>query len=110
MVSKPALAAFAEGDPNLAGPFDLVFIDALKPEYQAYVEAVVDRLTPGALVAADNVLWSGRVTGSRAVPAGDANTAALRDFDRAILSDPRFDATILPVGDGILIATWLGSR
>jgi predicted O-methyltransferase YrrM len=109
VVSKPALAAFAEGDPDLAGPFDLVFIDALKPEYQAYVEAVVDRLTPGALVAADNVLWSGRVTGSRAVPAGDANTAALRDFDRAMLSDPRFDATILPVGDGILIATWLGT-
>ena len=55
------------GDPALAGPFDMVFIDALKPEYLAYLEALVGRLAPGALVAADNVLWSGRVVGQ---PAG----------------------------------------
>ena len=94
--------------PALAGPFDLVFIDALKPEYGAYLEALVGRLAPGALVVADNVLWSGRVSGARPVAADDANTTALRAFDAAVLADPRFTATILPVGDGLLIATWRG--
>ncbi len=108
VVNTPALDAFAAGDPALAGPFDLAFIDALKPEYEAYLEALTTRLAPGALVTADNVLWSGRVSGTRPVEAGDANTEALRAFDAAVLGDPRFAATILPVGDGLLIASWLG--
>ncbi len=108
VVNAPALDAFAAGDPALAGPFDLAFIDALKPEYEAYLEALTTRLAPGALVTADNVLWSGRASGTRPVEAGDANTEALRAFDAAVLGDPRFSATILPVGDGLLIASWLG--
>jgi len=107
VINAPALEAFAT-DPALAGPFDLVFIDAIKPEYGAYLEALVGRLAPGALVLADNVLWSGRVSGSRPVPSGDADTVALRAFDTAVLGDPRFGATILPVGDGLLIASWRG--
>jgi caffeoyl-CoA O-methyltransferase len=107
-VNAPALDALAAGDPALAGPFDMVFIDALKPEYLHYLEALTARLTPDALVAADNVLWSGRTSGARPVQAGDANTAALRDFDAAVLADPRFTSTILPLGDGLLIATWRG--
>lgn len=108
VVSTPALEAFAANDPALAGPFDLAFIDALKPEYGAYLEALVPRLAPGALVLADNVLWSGRVSGARPVPAGDAHTEALRAFDAAVLADPRFEATILPLGDGLLLAGWRG--
>ena len=108
VVNAPALEAFAAGEPALAGPFDLVFIDALKPEYGAYVEALVGRLAPGALLLADNVLWSGRVSGARPVAADDTNTNALREFDRALLADPRFTATILPLGDGLLVAAWRG--
>ncbi|MEP6639513.1 MAG: O-methyltransferase [Chloroflexota bacterium] len=107
VVNAPALEAIGS-DPVLEGPFDMVFIDALKPEYLAYLEALVGRLEPGALIAADNVLWSGRASGTRPAAADDANTAALRAFDAAVLADPRFDATILPVGDGLLIATWRG--
>jgi caffeoyl-CoA O-methyltransferase len=107
VVNAPALDAFGS-DPALAGPFDLAFIDALKPEYLGYLDALAGRLAPGALVLADNVLWSGRVSGSRPVAANDANTEALRGFDRAVLADPRFTATILPVGDGLLIAAWRG--
>ncbi len=108
VVNAPALDAFAAGDPALAGPFDMVFIDAMKPEYLGYLEALTGRLAPRALVAADNVLWSGRASGSRPVAADDANTAALREFDAAVLADPRFTSTILPLGDGLLIATWRG--
>ena len=108
VVNRPALEAFESGDPAVAGPFDMVFIDALKPEYQGYVDAVADRLMPGALIVADNVLWSGRVSGVIPAAPGDENTAALQAFDRAMLADPRMTATILPVGDGLLIATWHG--
>ena len=104
VVNAPALDALAADEPALAGPFDLVFIDALKPEYGRYLEALVPRLAPGALVLADNVLWSGRVSGARPVDSGDTNTNALRAFDEAVLGDPRFTATILPIGDGLLIA------
>jgi caffeoyl-CoA O-methyltransferase len=106
VVSAKALEAFAAHDPALAGPFDLAFIDALKPEYGAYLDALLDgRLAADALVVADNVLWSGRVSGSRP---DDENTAALRSFSERVLGDPRCIATILPVGDGLLIASLRG--
>jgi caffeoyl-CoA O-methyltransferase len=101
VINAKALEAFKADDPALTGPFDLAFIDALKPEYQGYFDALIPRLAPGALVVADNVLWSGRVTDSAIT---DDNTSALRAFDAMVLGDPRFTATILPVGDGLLIA------
>ncbi len=108
-VTAKALEAFEAGDPALAGPFDLAFIDALKPEYGAYLDHLIEgRLASGALVLADNVLWSGRVSGATPVEPGDTNTAALRAFSERVLGDGRFTATILPVGDGLLAATWRG--
>jgi predicted O-methyltransferase YrrM len=109
VVTAKALQAFERADPALAGPFDLAFIDALKPEYSAYLDALTaGRLAPGALVLADNVLWSGRVSGATPVGDEDRNTEALRGFSRRVLGDQRFTSTILPVGDGLLIATWRG--
>jgi caffeoyl-CoA O-methyltransferase len=105
VVNAPALDAFASGEAALAGPFDLAFIDALKPEYPAYLEALRPRLAPGALVIADNVLWSGRTSGSKPPRSGDG-TDALRAFCSAVLTDARFVGTILPVGDGLLVAAW----
>ena len=105
VVNGKALDAFAAREPTLEGPFDLAFIDALKPEYGAYLDALVPRLTPGALVLADNVLWSGRV----ADPSNhDADTLALRAFDEKVLADERFQSTILTVGDGLLVAGYGG--
>jgi predicted O-methyltransferase YrrM len=105
VVNRPALEAFAADLPELRGPFDLAFVDALKHEYGAYVEALLPRLAPGALVTADNVLWSGRVSGARSAEPEDRDTLALRAFNAAMLQDPRFQAVILPVGDGLLVAT-----
>lgn len=104
VVSAPALEAFAGRTKPLAGPFDMVFIDALKDEYLAYVTALMDRLAPGALVVADNVLWSGRTSGSRPSRPGD-DTEALREFCARMSADPAFETTILPIGDGLLLAT-----
>ncbi|HXX61907.1 MAG TPA: O-methyltransferase [Candidatus Sulfotelmatobacter sp.] len=102
VISRPAMEAFGSDEPALRGPFDLAFIDALKHEYAAYLAALRPRLAPHALVAVDNVLWSGRVAGEVAT---DGQTAALRDFNAAVLGDPHWRATILPVGDGLLLAT-----
>ena len=105
VVNGKALEAFASREPSLEGPFDLAFIDALKPEYGGYLDALVPRLARGALVLADNVLWSGRV----ADPSNhDTDTLALRAFDEKVLSDARFQATILTVGDGLLVAGYRG--
>jgi caffeoyl-CoA O-methyltransferase len=108
VVSSRALTAFAADEPALAGPFDLAFIDALKPEYTAYLEALVPRLAPHALVVADNVLWSGRTSGARPAEPDDERTMSLRSFVTSVLADPRFSATVLPVGDGLLIASFRG--
>lgn len=104
-VSGLALEVLDAADPRLSGPFDLAFIDALKDEYQGYLDRLLPRLAPGALVVADNVLWSGRVSGVRPEARGHLDTEALRSFNRAVLRDPRFAAAILPVGDGLLVAT-----
>lgn len=108
VVTARALTAFGQDEPALAGPFDLVFIDALKPEYLGYLEALVPRLAPNALVVADNVLWSGRASGTRPSDPDDESVRSLRSFDQAVLADERFHATILPVGDGLLIASYRG--
>ena len=105
VVTAPALDAFASAEPALAGPFDMVFIDALKGEYTRYLEALIPRLEAGALIVADNVLWGGRTSGFRPASAGDG-TAELRRFCEWVLGDRRFSGTILPVGDGLLVATW----
>jgi predicted O-methyltransferase YrrM len=96
-------------DPRLDGPFDLAFIDAVKEEYLAYLEALVPRLAAGAHVVADNVLWSGRTSGSRPGGDGDPRTEGLRVFCATVIADPRFVGTILPVGDGLLVATFRGT-
>ena len=103
---RPSRPSPARDERALVGPFDFAFIDALKAEYPAYLEAIVPRLLPGAIVVADNVLWSGEVSGDK--PSRGGATEALRAFDTAVLADPRFSATILPVGDGLLIAAFRG--
>ncbi len=104
VVNAPALEAFASREARLAGPFDLVFIDALKEEYQAYLDALRPRLAPGAFVVADNVLWSGRTSGGRPSTPDDGTTE-LRDFCARLSADPAFETAILPIGDGLLVAT-----
>jgi len=81
-------------------PLDLVFIDADKESYQAYYEAVLPRLSPNGVIVFDNVLWMGAV----ADPANtDASTVAIRALNDLVATDPRVDAVMLPIADGITI-------
>jgi caffeoyl-CoA O-methyltransferase len=94
----PALETIA----TLDGPFDLVFIDADKPGYLGYYEAVLPKLSERGLIVVDNVLWSGRV----AEPESDddtESTAALRVFNDHVVADDRVVSVMLSVRDGVTL-------
>jgi predicted O-methyltransferase YrrM len=96
----PALDTLAALRAEHAEPFDFAFIDADKASYDAYYEACLALLRPGGLIALDNVLWSGRV----ADPAQtDADTVALRALNAKIRDDARVDASLLSLGDGVML-------
>ena len=91
--------------PDLAGPFDLAYLDAIKTEYRAYLDLLVPRLALGGLVVADNLLWKGRVAEPPVDGDEDESTPALRDFNRHLMRHPRLEALVLPLGDGLGLAT-----
>ncbi len=79
---------------------DIVFIDAVKTEYEEYLALTVPLLKRSGLVVVDNLLWHGRAAANPA--SGDADTTiAIRNFNRTFLNHPQLDATIVPVGDGV---------
>ena len=79
---------------------DFAFIDADKPSYPAYYEAILARLSPRGVIVVDNVLWGGRVVDSGA---DDAHTVAIRAFNELVAADTRVDAVMLPVSDGLTL-------
>jgi caffeoyl-CoA O-methyltransferase len=85
---------------RLEGEFDFVFIDADKSNYVNYYEAVVPRLAPGGLIAADNTLWSGRVLDESDDSEG---TVAIRAFNEHVLADERVVSVMLTVRDGVTL-------
>jgi caffeoyl-CoA O-methyltransferase len=84
---------------TLEGPFDLVFIDADKPNYRNYYEAALPLLADGGLLVADNVLWSGRVVEED----GDESTRAIKAFNEHVRADPRVVSVMLTVRDGMTL-------
>ena len=85
--------------PHLQGPFDLVFIDADKPNYSNYYNLVFEKLRPGGFIIADNVLWSGKVLDEEK----DENTQALHDFNKMVQADDRVSNILLAVRDGLMV-------
>jgi predicted O-methyltransferase YrrM len=83
-----------------AGRFDFAYIDADQTGYDAYYERCLRLLRPNGLMAIDNVLWSGDV--ARA-DVSDSDTEALRALNRKIGCDERVDASLLPIGDGLMV-------
>ncbi len=79
---------------------DIVFIDAVKTEYEAYLERCVPLLKLSGLVVVDNLLWDGR-SAAKPAPGDSADTLAIRAFNRAFLRHPQLDATIVDIGDGV---------
>ena len=78
--------------------FDFVFLDADKENYLNYYEAVLPRLQPGGLLAADNTLWSGRVLEPK-----EKSDHAMVAFNRHVAHDARVDHVLLSVRDGVML-------
>jgi predicted O-methyltransferase YrrM len=87
--------------PTLTEFFDLVFIDAHKPEYPAYYDVVFDKIKSGGYIIADNTLWSGKVLKQPAED--DLQTRGIIDFNSMIKSDDRVEKVILPLRDGMTV-------
>ncbi|MGH9293665.1 MAG: O-methyltransferase [Acidimicrobiales bacterium] len=92
----PALATIA----SIPAPVDFCFIDADKISYLDYFEAVLDKLAPSGLIAADNTLWSGQVLDPSDI---SASTEALRHFNDTVAVDPRVKVVMLTVRDGVTL-------
>ena len=81
--------------------YDLVFIDADKREYSAYLDAVLPLVRPGGWILADNTLWDGHII--EEAYDKDKQTLALRAFNDKVAQDERLEKVILPLRDGLTI-------
>ncbi len=87
-----------------SGSYDFAFIDADKAHYMAYYERCLTLLRVGGLIVVDNTLWSGAVVDPAAK---DEDTLAIRAFNDAVRLDQRVAMSLLPIGDGVTLATKL---
>jgi len=88
--------------PHLKDTFDLVFIDADKPNYPMYFEQVIGKMNKGGIILSDNVLWSGKVI--EQLNPNDNSTEALLRYNKLINEDPRVETVLLPIRDGLTIS------
>ncbi len=99
---QPALQTLdtliADGE---SGTYDFAFIDADKPNYDAYYERVLQLVRSGGLILLDNVLWSGRVVDPKAQDAEDSGDS--RRLNAKLHTDERVDISLLPIGDGVTL-------
>ena len=79
--------------------FDIVFIDADKPNYSNYYDLAFEKIGPGGFIIADNVLWSGKVLD----PGDDENAQALHEFNEMVQADDRVSNLLLWIRDGLMV-------
>ena len=101
MVTGDALTAIDELNTRVDA-WDLVWMDAEKSQYRAYYDLLIDKLRPGGLIMADNVLWSGKIVDQRELEK-DEDTRLLDAFNKMVLADNRVENLLLPLRDGIMI-------
>lgn len=79
---------------------DMVFIDADKTGYERYLAWAVEHVRTGGLIVAHNAFQHGAII--QDTP--NENTAAMQRFNQLVADNPRLLSTIIPVGDGLLVA------
>ncbi len=84
---------------TLKGPFDLVFIDADKENYQTYWDGSLPLMRKGGLIVVDNALWSGKVLRPQ-----EKSDWEIHRFNEYAKKDPRVELVMLPIRDGMLLA------
>jgi predicted O-methyltransferase YrrM len=90
---------------RMQGPIDMVYVDCVKEEYEQYLSLVVPKLSPRGVVVADNVLWGGTVAQASPPASEQRRVDALRAFNRALVTRPDLCGVVLPLGDGVGLAT-----
>ncbi|WP_299113270.1 O-methyltransferase [uncultured Winogradskyella sp.] len=88
--------------PQIDTSFDLVFIDADKPNYSNYFHLIIDKLNPGGIILSDNVLWHGKVV--EKLDPKDTSTKAVLDYNTLLKNDSRIETVVLPIRDGLTIS------
>lgn len=88
--------------PKLNKTFDLIFIDADKPNYVNYFHLIIDKLNTGSIILSDNVLWYGKVI--EPLQPDDTSTKAILDYNNLLKNDKRIETVILPIRDGLTIS------
>lgn len=88
--------------PKLDKTFDLVFIDADKPNYVNYFHLIIDKLNSGGIILSDNVLWHGKVI--EKIDPKDISTKAVVEYNKLLKEDPRIETVLLPIRDGLTIS------
>ena len=86
------------------GPFDICYNDVDKGQYPEVWQLARNRINPGGLYIADNVLWHGRVVMENFVDIANGWTEAIMEHNKLIFNDPEFDAFINPTRDGVIVA------
>lgn len=95
--------------PELTDKYDLVFIDAAKGQYLDYLCKVMDKLSPGAVILADNVLFRGWVLGNSTAPRRFRTIVKrLRKYLDFVTTDRRFKTVVHPIGDGMAVSYYQG--
>ncbi|WP_214364325.1 O-methyltransferase [Pseudonocardia sp. H11422] len=82
--------------------YDLVLVDTVRTEFPRYLDEAIRLLRPGGVVVLNNALGRGRVADPAAA---DATTLALRELIRQVREDERLVSMLLPLGEGLLVAT-----
>jgi caffeoyl-CoA O-methyltransferase len=88
--------------PTLDTTFDLVFMDADKPNYINYFHQIIDKLNPGGVILSDNVLWSGKVI--ETLDPSDVSTKIVLEYNALLKEDPRLETVLLPIRDGLTVS------
>jgi caffeoyl-CoA O-methyltransferase len=88
--------------PELEGTFDLVFIDADKPNYVNYFHLIMQKVHSGSLIVSDNVLWHGKVV--EALNHKDKSTPVLLEYNQLLKEDHRLQTVLLSVRDGLTLS------
>lgn len=88
--------------PTLDTTFDLVFMDADKPNYINYFHQIIDKLNPGGVILSDNVLWSGKVI--EALDPSDISTKIVLEYNALLKENPRLETVLLPIRDGLTVS------
>lgn len=103
IIKKDALES--ESEVNIHAPFDVIFIDAAKGQYQRFFELYSSYLNDGGVIITDNVLFKGLVCESE-IENKRIRTLVkkIKDFNYWLMNHPDYDTVILPVGDGVAIS------